>query len=428
MIEEEEYYDEDITEEDVPTADIPTTQVPEDSRPEETATDRLTDSRPEETATDRLTDSRPEETATDRPTDSRPEETATDRLTDSRPEETATDRLTDQPHAEDHLVQVPLHPWLYKQTSAGEEVDAKTARSKQSPYVPPTMHWASPHRPRPGPVSPTWTKISGKPGSWVRPTPRLWSFRHPWFHGSSTNRPEIKAETARPRVSPTASSGYPPLLPHLPHLPPVNRPDHSTMDPLLLTRLRSRYRQVQLERMTQLGRIMTPRPRLSSPSHRPAPTAPPLHQGKYYHGFYPSPRPKYPTPHGPIYSGHWPIGGRGGSRRPTAAPPFRWAPGPDSGSKPRITSVSSSSVSASAESDVLLPCSATGNPPPSVAWTKVSTVFFPFFSFFPFSFFLFFPFFPFFSFFPFSIFFFFPFFFFPLLPFSSFFLPFLLLP
>lgn len=41
--------------------------------------------------------------------------------------------------------------------------------------------------------------------------------------------------------------------------------------------------------------------------------------------------------------------------------------------KPRITVLNSASVSVLAEGDVLLPCKATGNPEPSISWTKVST-------------------------------------------------------
>lgn len=66
--------------------------------------------------------------------------------------------------------------------------------------------------------------------------------------------------------------------------------------------------------------------------------------------------------------------GRITSRWPTAAPPFPWMLGAESGGvKPRITMVTPASVSVLAESDVFLPCKANGNPEPRIAWTKVST-------------------------------------------------------
>lgn len=43
------------------------------------------------------------------------------------------------------------------------------------------------------------------------------------------------------------------------------------------------------------------------------------------------------------------------------------------GAKPRITSVNKASVSVLAEGDVVLHCTATGNPELSISWTKVST-------------------------------------------------------
>ncbi|MEQ2168147.1 hypothetical protein GOODEAATRI_011460 [Goodea atripinnis] len=41
--------------------------------------------------------------------------------------------------------------------------------------------------------------------------------------------------------------------------------------------------------------------------------------------------------------------------------------------KPRITTITTASVSVLAEDDMLLPCKAAGNPEPNIAWTKVST-------------------------------------------------------
>lgn len=68
------------------------------------------------------------------------------------------------------------------------------------------------------------------------------------------------------------------------------------------------------------------------------------------------------------------VAGRISSRWPTAAPPFPWVLGAESGGvKPRIITVITASVSVLAESDVFLHCKATGNPEPSIAWTKVST-------------------------------------------------------
>ncbi|KAF1384356.1 hypothetical protein PFLUV_G00117470 [Perca fluviatilis] len=135
---------------------------------------------------------------------------------------------------------------------------------------------------------------------------------------------------------------------------------------------------------------VTPKPNPPSP-HRPyiprpaAPTAfytytlqPPNpakpSSSSSFSGFITTPRPHHPTTPGVLQGGRWPVGGRISSRRPTAAPPFPWvlAAGSD-GLKPRITTVTTASVSVLAESDVFLPCKATGNPEPDIAWTKVST-------------------------------------------------------
>ncbi len=68
------------------------------------------------------------------------------------------------------------------------------------------------------------------------------------------------------------------------------------------------------------------------------------------------------------------VAGRVSSLRPTAAPSFPWVLGAERGGiKPRITTVTTASVSVLAESDVFLHCKAAGNPEPSITWTKVST-------------------------------------------------------
>ncbi|KAM7389013.1 hypothetical protein PAMP_023013 [Pampus punctatissimus] len=149
-------------------------------------------------------------------------------------------------------------------------------------------------------------------------------------------------------------------------------------------------KRAQLDRIAQLGRMVTPKPHTgyhnppSSITHKPNP--PSLHRPY-------TPRPLSPTasytytlqplkpakpssssfsgPHHPITSGY---GGRISSRRPTAAPPFPWVLGAGgSGVKPSITTETTASVSVLAESDVILPCKAVGNPEPNIAWTKVST-------------------------------------------------------
>ncbi|KAK2849516.1 hypothetical protein Q5P01_009350 [Channa striata] len=140
--------------------------------------------------------------------------------------------------------------------------------------------------------------------------------------------------------------------------------------------------------------MVTPKPHssyhnlpLPTPSHRPSnpkplaptytlqsPNAPKPSPSPLY-GFIPTPALDHPTTPGDLYEKRWPFrAGQISSLQPTASPSFPWLLGAaGSGVKPRITTVIAASVSVLAESDVFLPCKATGNPEPSIAWTKVST-------------------------------------------------------
>ncbi|XP_062416721.1 matrix-remodeling-associated protein 5 [Pungitius pungitius] len=325
-----------------------------------------------------------------------------------------------------HSFQVvePVHPWLHQlkegvgQTAASRtNQDRKTAKQgkvnpgghSQPPKVPPTSRWPlhHPYYPLyPGQSSIPHTRQG--PGSHSAHTPQPWVLPHPWAQNQVvTNRPEVVAETVKPAPTlsgKTGNSRFTLSNPHLSHHQHQHENHHvdgrtQTRDQLFLSRLRNRYRQAQLERIAQLGRMGTPKPRIgyhnpllaitpkpNPPSpHRPntqkqsAPTASYAH--KPLNPTKPSSsaliltlRPTQPTS-GVIHGGRWPVGaGQISSRWPTAVPPFPWVVGAGSGGmKPRITTVTTASVSVLAESDVFLHCKATGNSEPSIAWTKVST-------------------------------------------------------
>ncbi|KAK1904752.1 Matrix-remodeling-associated protein 5 [Dissostichus eleginoides] len=154
-----------------------------------------------------------------------------------------------------------------------------------------------------------------------------------------------------------------------------NDPGFSPILGLTSPLLRNRYRQAQLDRIIQLGRMVTPKPRTSYHNYKQQPLNPAKSSSSSFYGFSPTPRSYNPTTPGVLYGGQWPVGaGLFNSRRPTAAPPFPWILGAGSGGlKPRITTVTTASMSVLAESDVFLSCKATGNPEPNIAWTKVST-------------------------------------------------------
>ncbi|KAM6980828.1 LOW QUALITY PROTEIN: matrix-remodeling-associated protein 5, partial [Aplochiton taeniatus] len=223
-----------------------------------------------------------------------------------------------------------------------------------------------------------------------------------------TNRPEITAETAGPTVGVSGPVEF--------DLPPgPRRHGHSRTpygrDHLMLSKLRGRYRQAQLDRIAQLRRkVVTPKPRLSYPLAPKAgqgsqtakpqlrfPLANPTPGRRYpaaapkdkslkaaastsssFHPFPTAFHHPFTTPASFQNGGRWPhrrTHQQGGSLRPTALPPLPRIMG-NAGrgeGKPRITTVTSASVLTLAESDVYLSCEASGDPTPAMSWTKVST-------------------------------------------------------
>ncbi|KAE8286257.1 Matrix-remodeling-associated protein 5 [Larimichthys crocea] len=269
------------------------------------------------------------------------------------------------------------------------------------------MSWALIRRGTSGRIQ---TALDGS-GSHLVPTHRPWSLPHPWAHNPVvTNRPEITAETVKPTPTVPGTTGNSRFTHSKPHISNHNQHQNhhvdvrtQTRDQLFLLRLRNRYRQVQLDRIAQLGRIVTPKPRTSyynppfpitskpNPSpHRPYTPKPPAPTASYtytlkpakpssssFSGFIPTPHPYHPTTPGVLYGGRWPVGGSRAnqlSATHSCSLLSPWVLGAENGGmKPRITTVATASVSVLAESDVVLPCKASGNPEANIAWTKVST-------------------------------------------------------
>ncbi|XP_030000544.1 matrix-remodeling-associated protein 5 [Sphaeramia orbicularis] len=335
-----------------------------------------------------------------------------------------------KPEMPNFPIMEPIHPWLHHhnqgrgQTSTstiknqdrggGKQDEVKPGRQPKPPYISPTTHWSSQHHLHHSyPLYPSWPSQRSflhprqGPGLHPVPTHRPWPFHHPWVQGPIvTNRPEITAETVKPTPTVAGSTGSSRFTLSNPHLSSHYHQNHhvdgrgQSRDHLFLSRLRNRYRQAQLDRIAQLRKLVTPKPRTNNYNipitpkhmplspHRPYTPKPPSPTVFYtytlqpsnhaksssFPGFIPTPRPQYQTTPGMLYGGRWPVGGRISSRHPTAAPPFpRVLAGEGGGVKPRIITVTTARVSVLAESDMFLPCKATGNPEPHIAWTKVST-------------------------------------------------------
>ncbi|XP_029627351.1 matrix-remodeling-associated protein 5 [Salmo trutta] len=257
---------------------------------------------------------------------------------------------------------LPIHPWIYQKNV---QMRVQTTPPPRAP----TPYW-------PYSRFPVWPSVHGS-GPHPAFTERPMLFPHPGGRGVGvTNRPEITAETVRPTAFISASPGSgmaAPLTSHPPHRGPGPASRTRQQDLLMLSKLRNRYRQAQLDRISQLGKRVTTKPKISHPTPRPH-YQPPTPSYNYWHV---PPTTSLPVPTNRPYStasvlygsrwhySHW------GPRRLSTALPFPKLMG--SGVKPRITSVNTVSVSALAEGDVLLPCEASGDPQPTLSWTKVST-------------------------------------------------------
>ncbi|KAL7886132.1 hypothetical protein AOLI_G00064270 [Acnodon oligacanthus] len=137
--------------------------------------------------------------------------------------------------------------------------------------------------------------------------------------------------------------------------------------------LRNRYRQSQLDayRLSQLGKLITPKPRIYQPTLRPHPIS--NFPSIYKPVTPPSVVAATSKPHTTasiLYGSRWHYN-HSGIKKLSTALPFPNLMG--SGAKPRIITTDSVTVSALAEANVTLRCQASGDPKPAISWTKVST-------------------------------------------------------
>ncbi|XP_051927311.1 matrix-remodeling-associated protein 5 [Hippocampus zosterae] len=292
----------------------------------------------------------------------------------------------------------PIHPWLHQHNQRKEQANsAQVAQKHQDrnpekvedvnrppppPRSPPTSYW--PSNPHQYPIHPTWHRQQSFPppkqGAVLHIVPTQEAKHLPHGRAQSpggTNRSEMTAQT----VKPTTNIIEPTMI-NSPHKMNLFDARTQVRDQLLLSKLRNRYRQAYIDRLSQLGKIVTPKPRimynnppnpiqpspvpLTRPSllRPPVPTPPYVQQptnvakptASSFSGLNLYSRSLHPTTSGLQHGGQWHVRGAGVG-----------------GAKPRITSVNKASVSVLAEDDVVLHCTATGNPEPSTSWTKVST-------------------------------------------------------
>ncbi|XP_073676848.1 matrix-remodeling-associated protein 5 [Garra rufa] len=245
-----------------------------------------------------------------------------------------------------HPEGVPIHPWLIQKYTPKKQISVTPRPYTQSPIWP-TVHSSKLHHSQ----------------------DKTWYFLQTGGRGTGvTNRPEISAQTAKPTAFISGSATASIARTIAPHISSSRVRDH-----LLFNRLRNRYRQSQLDayRLAQLGKLITSKPRTHHPTPQP-------HQAPNVSIIYkPVTLPSVlayinkPTSTASVpYGSRWHYSHFGAKKLSTAIP-FPNMMG--NGVKPRITATESVTVSALAETDVLLPCRSSGDPKPVVSWTKVST-------------------------------------------------------
>ncbi|KAG2463459.1 matrix-remodeling-associated protein 5 [Polypterus senegalus] len=195
---------------------------------------------------------------------------------------------------------------------------------------------------------------------------KAWSFHYSGLHGNGvTNRPEITALTAKPALTPVTgsvvkNSAYEATF----------KPRNQAMDNQKEIKGKSYekiYSNPSLSR--QAGRSVTGPPRITISTL-------PSHLQPWYIAKNPTRAAPEPTPTPPASTSNIMFGSRWHYNHKVPKMPSSVLQFPNfmnRGLKPRISSVHSVSVSALAESDVHLPCDASGDPKPLMSWTKVST-------------------------------------------------------
>ncbi|XP_016103181.1 matrix-remodeling-associated protein 5-like [Sinocyclocheilus grahami] len=249
-----------------------------------------------------------------------------------------------------HPEGVPIHPWLIQKSTPKKQISITPHPYNQFPFWP-TVHSSKHHHSQ----------------------DKTWYFLQTGGRGAgATNRPEITAQTAKPTTYILGSVTASVARTIAPHVSSSRVRDH-----LLFNRLRNRYRQSQLDayRLAQMGKLVTSKPRTYRPTPQPhqAPNIPNIYKPV-------TPPSILAYTNKPTFTASVPYGSRWhysqfGAKKLSTAIPFPNLMG--NGAKPRITTTESVTISALAETDVLLSCRSSGDPKPNVSWTKVSTGYCP---------------------------------------------------